>query len=101
MLALLTATVLSVGGPLGAQPSKPQIFGNATVRVFDTQHKTVALSTVGNLAIRLRPGIYGVEALLEPPVLNEARTCGVRYVFVGRHRRHHHNQTVALTCQIK
>lgn len=97
-LPLLTATVFAVGGPRPHHPQPPAIFGNATIRVYDKTGVQVASSTFGNLAVRVPQGFYRVMASMEPPVLNEARSCGQQVVFIGKRTK---KVRTTLVCDIR
>ena len=83
-LVLLTVTVLGIGGPPGAAPSR---LPNATITVGH-KGETVAAGTDGHLEVKLEPGVYSVIARLadepgKPPSI--CHTTTIRLAHLTRH----------------
>lgn len=80
---ILVITVLGVGGPPAASPSRLQ---DATVTVTrGTPARTVAASPDGRLTVHLRPGLYAVVAALRGQ--SEPRFCEAAAIEIQRERR--------------
>lgn len=94
-LPLLIVTVLSSGGPPHAGPSP---LTDATVRVRQAG-SLLAVSNVGNVELRLRPGTYEVDAALLPPVVGREQRCESRQVRLPARRGA--RVSVTLSCSIK
>ena len=93
MLTLLTLIAVAVGGLPGTPPEEP--FINATVRIVHSGRR-VASSDEGNVAVRVRPGVYRVEAEEGTLITNIPRVCGSQTVRM----RSHHKVTIRIRCPI-
>jgi hypothetical protein len=87
-LPLLIVAVMGAGGPRHSHPVR---VADAVVTI-SRDHKPVATSSVGNLALRLPPSTYTVQASLTP-----GHPCEVRTVHLAPKRA----RQVLLHCPIK
>jgi hypothetical protein len=102
LLTLLTITVVAVGGPPGPHHRTPTFspFVGAVVRVIQSG-RVIASSEEGNLAVRVRPGVYELTAEMGEMVSNHPAPCYQGRSLGRSVRVGHRAKTVKLYCQIK
>ena len=91
-LTLLVVTAIGIGGPPGVPPAR---IANARV-IVRHYGRLLASSRSGRVRVRVRPGLYRVEAELVPPAVSRVERCQARTVRLGRTPRR-----VELGCSIK
>jgi hypothetical protein len=105
MLAtLVTIVTLLNGGPRAAKPEPPQVLTNTTIKVFRDvgtgRRPYVELYEGGELTMRLRPGLYSIEAKLYATPNPETSTpCGSEPI-VNVRIGHRKTQRIKLWCNV-
>jgi hypothetical protein len=105
MLAtLVTILTLLNGGPHGTQREPPQVLTNTTIKLFrdvGTERRPYAeMYEGGELTMRLRPGLYSIEAKLDATQsLETPKPCGVEPI-VNVRVGHRKTQRIELGCSV-
>jgi hypothetical protein len=93
----------AVGGPPHKRYRGPNTISNAVVRirkpgVGGKLIREAKYTKNGHITFSVNPGVYQVEAALEPPAVTPGRLCGSPKVIRARKDK---QTLVKLTCQIK
>jgi hypothetical protein len=88
VLALLSVVILGIGGPHGIPPRE---IVNGSLTICQSNRVVATTSGVGNLTLRLKPGVYVLKATLA----EGGGPCQTKTVKLGHKRR-----DVKLGCSI-
>jgi hypothetical protein len=88
MLALLSVVVIGIGGPPGIPPHE---IVNGSITIMQSNRVIAKTSKVGNIALRLKPGVY----LLKAELTEGGGPCQTKTIRLAHKRRN-----VNLNCSI-